>query len=69
MSIWKYQRNMKTTFWYFYAWKQYEEKQLFSLSDEQRSQLEEVRDKLTDYSLAGFYLADLWLETANELLN
>ena len=53
----------------FYAWKQYEEKQLFSLSDEQRSQLEEVRDKLTDYSLAGFYLADLWLETANELLN
>lgn len=53
----------------FYAWKQYEEKDLFSLSADQRSQLEEVRDKLLDYAQAGDYVADLWLECANELLN
>ena len=52
----------------YYAWKQYEEKDLFSLSQEQRSQLEEVRDRLADYSNAGDAVASLWLECANELL-
>ncbi len=53
----------------YYSWKQYDEKGMFSLSSEQREQLTEVRDKLEDYSKAGDYVADLWLECANELLN
>ena len=53
----------------YYSWKQYDEKGMFSLSSEQREQLTEVRDKLEDYSKAGDYVADLWLECPNELLN
>ena len=52
----------------YYAWKQYEEKDLFRLSEDQRSQLEEARDKLSEYSEAGDAVASLWLECANELL-
>ena len=53
----------------FYSWKQYDEGKRFTLSDEQRQQLTEVRDKLQNYSDAGEHVADLWLECANELLN
>lgn len=53
----------------FYSWKQYDERDRFSLSDDQRKQLTEVRDKLADYSKAGDAVAELWLECANELLN
>ncbi len=52
----------------FYSWKQFDEKARFSLSDDQRKQLEEVRDRLADYSHAGDAVASLWLECANELL-
>ena len=52
-----------------YSWKQFDEKERFSLSDDQRKQLTEVRDKLSEYSKAGDAVAALWLECANELLN
>lgn len=53
----------------YYAWKQHEEKDLFRLSKEQRSQLEEVRDRLYVYLQSGCVVAELWLECADELLN
>ena len=53
----------------YFSWVQYERGSNATLSEEQRSQLMEVRDKLQDYSDAGEYVADLWLECANELLN
>lgn len=53
----------------FYCWKQYEEKARFSLSEQQRNQLIEVRDELADYSMSGNSIADLWLECVDELLN
>ncbi len=53
----------------FYSWKQFDEKERFSLSEDQRRQLTEVRDELSEYSKAGDAVASLWLECANELLN
>jgi len=53
----------------FFSWKQFDEKERFSLSEDQRRQLTEVRDELEDYSRSGDAVADLWLECANELLN
>ena len=53
----------------FYTWKKYDEQNLFSLSNDQREQLIEVRDSLQSYSDAGNCVADLWLASANELLN
>ena len=53
----------------YYSWMQYDRGASSELSEEQRQQLTEVRDKLQDYSNSGEYIADLWLECANELLN
>ena len=53
----------------YYSWMHYDMGANAVLSDEQRRQLTEARDKLKDYSDAGEYIADLWLECANELLN
>ena len=53
----------------YFSWVQYDRGANASLSDDQRKQLTEVRDKLQDYSDAGECVADLWLECANELLN
>lgn len=53
----------------FYSWKQYDEKEHFSLSKEQREQLEEARDSLQNYSEAGNSIAEIWLACANELLS
>jgi len=53
----------------YYSWVQYDRGASSQLSEEQRQQLTEVRDKLQNYSDAGEEIADLWLECANELLN
>lgn len=53
----------------YYSWVQYDRGSNAQLSEEQREQLTEVRDKLQDYSDAGDYLADLYLNCANELLS
>lgn len=53
----------------YFSWVQYDRGSNAQLSEEQREQLTEVRDKLQDYSDAGDYLADLYLNCANELLS
>lgn len=53
----------------YFSWVQYDRGTNTPLSNEQREQLTEVRDKLQNYSNAGECVADLWLECANELLN
>lgn len=52
-----------------YSWVMYDKGSNARLSEDQRKQLTEVRDKLQSYSDSGEYIADLWLECANELLN
>lgn len=51
-----------------YSWLMYDKGVNAKLSDDQGKQLTEVRDKLKAYSDAGDYVADLWLECANEIL-
>lgn len=53
----------------YLSWVAYDKGVNAPLSEEQREQLREVRDKLQNYSDAGEYVADLWIECANELLN
>ena len=53
----------------YYSWVQYDRGSSATLSKEQREQLQEVRDKLQDYSDSGNYVADLYLDCANELLS
>lgn len=53
----------------YFSWMKYDRGANATLSDEQREQLTEVRDKLQGYSDSGEYVADLWLECVNEMLN